>query len=81
MQLYVRRVGDSAGPVKSLCAFRRVPVGARESVKVDFLLDPERFETYDSASGMMKVMPGDYELYCGGSSATTLKALTTLTTP
>lgn len=80
VQLYVRRVGDSAGPLKSLCAFRRVPVGARESVKVDFLLDPERFETYDSASGMMKVMPGDYELYCGGSSATTLKSLTTLTT-
>lgn len=68
VQLYMRRVGDTAGPVKSLCAFRRVPVSARSAVKVDFQLDAERFATFDNASGRMKVVPGEYEIFYGGSS-------------
>lgn len=68
VQLYMRRVGDTAGPVKSLCAFRRVPVSARSAVKVDFQLDAERFATFDNVSGRMKVVPGEYEIFYGGSS-------------
>ena len=68
VQLYMRREGDTAGPVKSLCAFRRVSVGAGNSVTVDFELEPERFATFDNESGLMKVVPGKYEIFYGGSS-------------
>ncbi|TFU93610.1 glycoside hydrolase family 3 protein [Barnesiella sp. WM24] len=68
VQLYMRREGDTAGPVKSLCAFRRVSVGAGNSVTVDFELEPERFATFDNESGLMKVVPGNYEIFYGGSS-------------
>lgn len=68
VQLYMRRIGDNAGPVKSLCAFRRVPVAARSSEKVEFTLSPDAFATFDNESGRMKVRPGDYEIFYGGSS-------------
>lgn len=68
VQIYVAKAEDAAGPVKSLRAFRRVPVKAGETKNLDFTLDSESFMTFDSGSGFMTTTPGHYTIYYGGSS-------------
>jgi beta-glucosidase len=68
VQIYIRNLQDPDGPVKSLRAFRRVPVKAGKTEKVVFELTPESFQFYDPASRTMAVKPGQYEILCGGSS-------------
>lgn len=68
VQVYVRRIGDTAGPKKSLKAFKRVSVPKGELRRVKFTLDSSVFESFDAESESMKVFPGEYEILYGGSS-------------
>ncbi len=68
VQVYVRNPRRVGGPIKSLKAFRRVPVRAGETVMVDMELPRSSFEAYDSNTDTMTVLPGDYEIFYGGSS-------------
>lgn len=68
VQVYVRRIGDTSGPKKSLKAFKRIAVPKGESREVRLTLDPVAFESYDAESDSMKVFPGEYEILYGGSS-------------
>lgn len=68
VQVYVSNPARVGGPIKSLKAFRRVPVKAGETVTVELELPRSSFEAYDSKADKMAVLPGEYEIYYGGSS-------------
>jgi beta-glucosidase len=68
IQLYIRNLQDPEGPVQSLRAFRRVTVKAGKTEKVQFELAPESFEFFNPATKTTEVLPGNYEILCGGSS-------------
>ncbi len=69
VQLYVRKPDDTAGPVKTLRAFRRVAVPAGQTVKVSIPLDKETFLWWSEKDQDMVPVHGQYELLCGGCSA------------
>ncbi|MBO5427643.1 MAG: glycoside hydrolase family 3 C-terminal domain-containing protein [Prevotella sp.] len=68
VQVYVRRIDDTDGPIKTLKAFRRVSVEA--GAKADVVIDMPRdaFECWDKETNTMRVLPGKYELMVGNSS-------------
>lgn len=68
VQVYIRRVADANGPLKSLRAFRRVALKAGESTTVEITLDRKSFEFFDESTNTMRTLPGDYELMYGNSS-------------
>lgn len=69
IQVYVRKKEDSEGPLKTLRGFKRVPVAAGKTATVSITLPSSAFEFFDGAKGKMTVMPGNYELLYGTSSA------------
>ena len=68
VQVYVRKVDDTEGPIKSLRAFRRVPLKAGETCVVSIDLLPTTFEFFDPTTNTMRIMPGKYEIMYGNSS-------------
>ena len=69
VQVYMRRPADTAGPIKTLRAYKRVDLKAGESKKVEIDFPRDRFEAWDAAAKEMRVIPGNYELMVGPSSA------------
>ncbi len=77
VQLYIRNLQDSEGPLKSLRAFQRVSVKAGQTVTANLQLTRQSFEFWDSETNTMRVKPGTYELFYGDSSrAEDLKSIT-----
>ncbi len=68
VQVYVRKVNDVDGPLKTLRGFNRVTLAAGTSDRVTIDLSPSAFEFYDWSQGKMAVTPGEYEVYYGNSS-------------
>jgi len=68
VQVYIRRVDDREGPIKSLKAFKRVSLKPGQSARVALELPAERFECFDVKSNAMRVMSGKYEILYGSSS-------------
>lgn len=68
VQVYIRRVADTNGPLKSLRAFRRVALKAGESTTAEIPLSRKSFECFDESTNTMRTLPGDYELMYGNSS-------------
>jgi len=68
VQVYIRKVGDTEGPQRTLRAFKRVNVAAGKSAKVQIELTPESFEWFDTNTNLMQVLPGQYEILYGTSS-------------
>jgi len=68
IQIYVRKVNDVDGPIKTLRGFKRVeiPAGKTQHVKID--LPPSTFEFYDWNQRRMAITSGEYEVYYGNSS-------------
>ncbi|MGD8781096.1 MAG: glycoside hydrolase family 3 C-terminal domain-containing protein [Ignavibacteria bacterium] len=69
VQVYVCKVNDADGPIKSLKGFRRVEVAAGKSSKVVISLPHTSFEFFDRVSGKMTVTAGEYEILYGSSSS------------
>jgi beta-glucosidase len=69
VQIYMKKVGDSDGPLKTLRAFKRVDVPAGKTVDVSFDLPSSTFECFDHSTNTVRVAPGDYLLYYGTSSS------------
>lgn len=70
VQLYIRRVADVNGPLRSLRGYQRVSLKAGESKVVTFSLrDKSLLTTWDAGSNTMRYVPGKYELMVGTSSA------------
>jgi beta-glucosidase len=68
VQVYVRKVNDTDGPIKTLRGFQRVDVAAGKTGKVIISLPYTSFEFFDRASGEMAVTAGEYEIFYGNSS-------------
>ena len=68
VQVYVRKVNDIEGPLKTLRGYKRVeiPAGKMQQVAVD--LNPTSFEFFDWSQRKMMVTPGEYEVSYGNSS-------------
>ena len=69
VQLYVKRNDDPEAPLKSLRAFRRVPINAGETKEVEFTVDSLAFAFYDDRTDGLLTKTGSYTLLYGGSSA------------
>ena len=69
VQVYMRHLGDTEGPLKTLRAFQRVTLKTGESKTVDIEFPRLRFEGWDVKTNSMRVVPGRYELMVGTSSA------------
>jgi beta-glucosidase len=68
VQVYVHKVGDTDGPIKSLKGFKRVNVVAGKTSVASISLSYSSLETYDRHRGVMAVAAGDYEIMYGTSS-------------
>jgi len=77
IQVYVRKVNDIDGPIKTLRGFQRVEIEAGKTKQVSILLSPSTFEFYDWSQRKMMVSTGEYEvLYGNSSNVKDLKAIT-----
>jgi beta-glucosidase len=68
VQVYVRKVNDVEGPLKTLRGFQRMEIAAGKSGQATISLPPSTFEFYDWSQRKMAVTPGEYEVYYGNSS-------------
>jgi beta-glucosidase len=68
VQVYVRKVNDSDGPLKTLKGFQRINIAAGKTSEVVINLPYNSFESYDRVRGKMAVAAGDYEIMYGNSS-------------
>jgi len=68
VQVYVRKLNDIEGPLKTLRGFQRVEIAAGKSAQVTIPLTPSAFEFYDWTQRKMMVTPGEYEVMYGNSS-------------
>ena len=69
VQVYVRKIGDTDGPLKTLKAYQRVELKAGQSKDVVLKLDSGAFEFFDPATNTMRVDPqASYEVLYGNSS-------------
>jgi beta-glucosidase len=69
VQIYIRRIADIDGPLKTLKAFKRVNIKPGKHTLVVIDMPRERFEVWDSSTNTMRVLPGKYEVMVGKSSA------------
>ncbi|MBS2099670.1 xylan 1,4-beta-xylosidase [Carboxylicivirga linearis] len=68
LQVYIRKVNDMDGPLKSLRAYERVELAKGQTVNAKIVLPPSSFEFYDWSQRKMTVTKGEYEVYYGNSS-------------
>ena len=79
VQVYVRKVNDTDGPLKTLRGFQRVDAAAGKTNQAVIKLPYNSFEFFDRASGKMTVSAGEYEVFYGNSSDTKDLKITKLT--
>jgi len=66
VEVYIGRSGRSAAePIRSLAAFRRVPLAAGEAKTVEFRLSPREF-SYIDTEGYRVAAPGEFDISVGG---------------
>ena len=70
VQVYVRKVNDKEGPLKTLRGFKRVEIQAGKTKQVAIELTPAAFEFYDEGQRKMTIAPGEYDFFYGNSSYT-----------
>ena len=74
VQCYIEALSYSVSrPVNELCAFRRVPLAAKEKKEVTFSLDIEAFRSYDRHL-RMTAEKTDYLVKVGCDAETTTSA-------
>jgi beta-glucosidase len=68
VQIYVHKVNDAGGPIKTLRGFQRVDVAAGKTNQVAVKLIPSAFAFFDKSSYGLSVTAGEYEIWYGTSS-------------
>ena len=68
VQVYVRKVNDTDGPLKTLKGFQRVDVSAGKTAQAVINLPYNSFEFFNRTTGKMDVTAGEYEILYGSSS-------------
>jgi len=79
IQVYVHKVNDTDGPLKTLKGFRRIELAAGKSGQAIINLPPASFGFFDRTSGKIAVTPGEYEIWYGNSSDTRNLKMTLVT--
>ena len=69
VQVYIGKANNSDGPLKTLRDFQRVNIASGKTREITLDLPRSAFEFFDRASGEMAVVPGEYEVWYGNSSA------------
>lgn len=69
IQVYIRNINDSEGPIKSLKAFERIHLKKGERKTMNIELPESSFESFDISLEEMRIVPGQYEVLYGTSSA------------
>jgi beta-glucosidase len=69
VQVYIRNIADKEGPRKTLRGYAQVTLAPNESKTVTIDLPRNSFEGWDTQTNTMRVVPGNYELMVGNSSA------------
>jgi beta-glucosidase len=67
VQVYIRKVNDLEGPLKTLRGFQRMELAAGKSETATIELTPASFGFYDWTQRQMAVSPGEYEVLYGNS--------------
>ena len=70
VQLYVRDLSDTEGPLRSLRGFQRIDVKAGQTAVAELPLTPKTFELWNPATNTMQAHAGRYEVLYGTSSRT-----------
>jgi beta-glucosidase len=70
LQVYLHRVNDTDGPIKTLRGFKRLEIQAGKTQQAIIELTPSSFEFYDKTLKKMAVQHGEYEIFYGNSSNT-----------
>jgi len=68
VQVYVKKLNDIDGPIKTLRGFKKVEIPAGKISNVNIKLAPSNFEFFDWTQRKMMVTPGEYEVSYGTSS-------------
>ena len=68
VQVYVRKINDVNGPLKTLKGFQRIDVAAGKASQSEINLPNSSFEFFDRENGRMAVTAGEYEVLYGNSS-------------
>lgn len=68
VQVYVKKLSDKTGPLKTLRGFSRVSLAKGETKTVEIDLPRGSFELWDEATNTMRVVPGEHEIMVGTSS-------------
>ena len=63
--VYLNKVGDTDGPIRTLRAFQRVEVPAGSTQAVSIPLPDSAFEWWDVTSNAMRILPGQYVIQVG----------------
>lgn len=69
VQVYVKRLDDMDGPRMSLRGFERVFIMPGHDTKADITLGCQEFLTFNPVSEKMELIPGEYTIFYGNSSA------------
>lgn len=70
VQVYLRRQGDTEGPIKTLRAYKRISLKAGASEQVEIDLPKTSFEWWDSKTNTMRVLKGKYDVMVGNHTIT-----------
>jgi len=68
VQVYLHKLNDPDGPLKTLRAFKRVEVAAGKNSIATILIPSKSLEWFDTSTNTVRVHAGDYELLYGTSS-------------
>ena len=63
--VYISKVGDTDGPIRTLRAFQRVDIAAGSTAEVSIPLPDTAFEWWDVKSNAMRILPGQYVIQVG----------------
>lgn len=69
VQIYIKKISDTNGPLKSLKGYKRVTLKPGEEQNIEIVIPASSFECFDEKSNTMCVTPGEYKLMYGNSSA------------
>ncbi|MDD3061617.1 MAG: glycoside hydrolase family 3 C-terminal domain-containing protein [Massilibacteroides sp.] len=67
-QLYIKNSNDPKAPIKTLRAFKRVPVKVGTTQTVSLLLDKNAFYSFNDETQTFETRPGTYKILYGSSS-------------
>lgn len=68
VQVYIHKINDADGPIRTLRGFQKVTVPAGKTQDVTISLPYKSFEFFNRAAGKVEVTTGEYEVWYGNSS-------------